>query len=61
LPCHSQIQLAWLGFVLVVQMRFVTPILHANVNCYGRICHSVLGRQWTSDTKLSTVLGCVYG
>jgi ubiquitin-protein ligase len=42
-------------------MRFVTPILHANVNCYGRICHSVLGRQWTSDTKLSTVLGCVYG
>jgi ubiquitin-protein ligase len=50
-----------LGFVLVVQMRFVTPILHANVNCYGRICHSVLGRQWTSDTKLSTVLGCVYG
>jgi peroxin-4 len=42
-------------------MRFVTPIRHANVNAYGRICHSILERSWTCETKISTVLSCVYG
>lgn len=49
----------WVG--CVCQARFVTPIRHCNVNPYGRVCHSVLGRDWTSDTRLSTVLCCLYG
>ena len=42
-------------------MRFVTPIKHANVNPHGRICHSVLDRDWTVETSLHDVLSWVYG
>eukprot|EP01103_Thecamoeba_quadrilineata_P011285 TRINITY_DN2661_c0_g2_i1.p1 TRINITY_DN2661_c0_g2~~TRINITY_DN2661_c0_g2_i1.p1 ORF type:complete len:1075 (+),score=177.70 TRINITY_DN2661_c0_g2_i1:81-3305(+) len=43
------------------EVRFITPILHCNVNSYGRICHSVLDRNWTLETSMSTVLQCIYG
>ena len=47
--------------VLPPEMRFVTPILHCNVNCYGKICHSILDRNWTSDTTMKDVFNCIYG
>jgi ubiquitin-protein ligase len=27
-------------------IRFQTPILHCNINSTGRVCHSVLDRNW---------------
>jgi len=43
------------------EIRFITPIKHCNVNCYGRICHSILDRNYTSDTSMATILQCIYG
>eukprot|EP01012_Entosiphon_sulcatum_P032012 TRINITY_DN4074_c0_g1_i1.p1 TRINITY_DN4074_c0_g1~~TRINITY_DN4074_c0_g1_i1.p1 ORF type:complete len:1661 (-),score=246.09 TRINITY_DN4074_c0_g1_i1:94-5052(-) len=43
------------------EMRFVTPIRHCNINCYGKICHSVFDRNWTADTTMETVLECIFG
>ncbi|KAK3291654.1 uncharacterized protein B0H64DRAFT_409684 [Chaetomium fimeti] len=41
--------------------RFVTPIYHPNVNRHGRICHSILDRNWTVDTTNAMVIATVYG
>ena len=38
-----------------------TPIRHCNINGHGRICHSILDRNWTADTGLLRVFECVYG
>jgi len=43
------------------EVRFDTPIYHCNVNRDGRICHSILGRGWTSDTSIVQLLSCIYG
>jgi len=59
----------WLVYVLFPEnypsespeVRFVTPIRHCNVNQYGKVCHSVFTRNWTSDTTIHQVLSCVYG
>jgi len=59
----------WLVYVLFPdtypaespEVRFVTPIRHCNVNQYGKVCHSVFTRNWTSDTSIHQVLSCVYG
>jgi ubiquitin-protein ligase len=32
--------------------KFETPIRHCNINQHGRICHSILDRNWTSDTSV---------
>ena len=40
--------------------RFVTPILHPNINKHGRICHSILDRDWTSDTTLVSLLNVIW-
>ncbi|KAK7973178.1 hypothetical protein PG988_007312 [Apiospora saccharicola] len=40
--------------------RFVTRIKHPNVNAHGRICHSILDRDWTTDTAMADVLNSVY-
>eukprot|EP00727_Mastigamoeba_balamuthi_P005757 m51a1_g1800 putative C-tail anchored protein (1599) ;mRNA; r:437863-444175 len=47
--------------LIAPEVRFVTPIKHCNVNPHGKICHSVFGRNWTSDTTMATALDCVYG
>ena len=41
--------------------RFVTPIKHCNINCHGRICHSILGRNWGVETRVHAVLYSIYG
>ena len=43
------------------RVRFLTPIRHCNINPYGRVCHSVIGRDWQADTKMRTALSCIYG
>jgi len=43
------------------EIRFVTPILHCNVNAHGKICHSIFDRNYSSDTTVSTLLEHVYG
>ena len=43
------------------KVRFVTKILHCNISSYGRVCHSILDRNWSSETRIKTVLDCVYG
>eukprot|EP01084_Bolivina_argentea_P090240 162641_1 len=42
-------------------MRFVTPIKHVNVNCYGRICHSIFSTNYTRDVTIKNIFSNVYG
>lgn len=42
--------------------RFHPPVVpHCNINSYGRVCHSILDRNWTNSTPLKLVLDCIYG
>lgn len=41
--------------------RFITRVLHPNINAHGRICHSILDRDWTSDTSMTTLLDTIFG
>jgi ubiquitin-protein ligase len=41
--------------------RLITPIVHCNVNTYGKVCHSVLDRDWNPNYDVHFVLSCVYG
>jgi len=40
--------------------RFVTPIFHPNISRHGKVCHSILDRNWTADTSNIQVLNTVY-
>jgi ubiquitin-protein ligase/uncharacterized protein YegL len=40
--------------------RFVTPIRHCNVNGSGRICYSLLDRNWSPETTIITILQGIY-
>jgi ubiquitin-protein ligase len=42
------------------EARFVTPTYHPNVNKHGKVCHSVLDRDWTADTKITHVLDNIF-
>ena len=42
-------------------VRFETPIVHANVNTSGRICHAILGRDWSPTTTVREVFDNVFG
>ncbi|KAF3929069.1 hypothetical protein ABW20_dc0104879 [Dactylellina cionopaga] len=41
--------------------RFITPIIHPNVNKHGRVCHAILEQDWKAETKVRDILCCVYG
>lgn len=43
------------------EARFITKMLHPNVNAHGRVCHPLFGRDWTTDTSMTTVLDTIYG
>lgn len=43
------------------ELRFETPILHCNINSTGRVCHSILDRNWTADTSVKRIFDCIYG
>jgi len=42
-------------------IRFITPIKHCNINNYGRVCHSILDRNYTPNVPVSLILQCIYG
>ncbi|KAI4915441.1 uncharacterized protein J4E92_009395 [Alternaria infectoria] len=42
------------------EARFITPIYHPNINRHGRICHSILDRNWTLDTSTKDVIDTIY-
>ncbi len=42
-------------------VRFVTPIKHCNINSYGKVCHSILDRNYTPNTAVALILQCIYG
>merc|ERR1711871_910451 len=43
------------------EVRFLTPILHCNVNSHGKICHSIFDRNYSADVSVKMILDCVYG
>ena len=59
----------WLAYIqfpstypqICPNIRFVTPIKNCNVNSYGKICHSILDRNYTPSVKISLILECIYG
>ena len=63
---YSGYRLAYLQFTetypqIPPTIRFVTPIKHCNINNYGRVCHSILDRNYIATVKISTILQCIYG
>jgi len=40
--------------------RFVTPILHPNITRQGKVCHSILDRNWMPNTTIVTILNCIW-
>jgi ubiquitin-protein ligase len=40
--------------------RFVTSVYHPNINRHGRICHSILDRNWTVDTTTKNLIDTIY-
>ncbi|KAM3414997.1 hypothetical protein BST61_g10134 [Cercospora zeina] len=43
------------------EARFVTRMMHPNVNAHGRICHALLSRDWTSDISMTMLLDTIFG
>lgn len=43
------------------EIRFITPIYHCNMNQQGRICHSVLDRNYSPALKMREIIDCIYG
>ena len=43
------------------EVRFQTQIRHCNVNAHGKVCHGVLGRDWSPTTQVHEILSHVYG
>ena len=42
-------------------VRMLTPVYHCNVNSDGKVCHSVLDRNWSRDFSIRKVFDCIYG
>lgn len=40
--------------------RFTTSIYHPNINRHGKVCHSILDRNWTSDTTNLQLINTIY-
>jgi len=38
-----------------INIRFLTPIYHCNVNNDGKICLDILNTQWTSETRVREI------
>lgn len=43
------------------EIRFNTEIKHCNINSYGRVCHSILDKNYTEDISIKTIFNCIYG
>ena len=36
-------------------------VRHVNLNSCGRVCHSILDRNYTPETTIRTIFDCIYG
>jgi len=45
---------------LAPEIRFVVPIRHININSYGLVCHSILGRNYTMETTMKNIFDAIY-
>ncbi|OBZ79334.1 hypothetical protein A0H81_00199 [Grifola frondosa] len=43
------------------EIRFVTKILHPNINRHGKVCHAALDRSWLVDMTMSLIFQILYG
>ncbi|GBE87311.1 hypothetical protein SCP_1005590 [Sparassis crispa] len=43
------------------EVRFITPILHPNINRHGKVCHAALDRSWVVDMTMKVILQVLYG
>ncbi|THH31004.1 hypothetical protein EUX98_g3179 [Antrodiella citrinella] len=43
------------------EVRFITPILHPNINRHGKVCHAVFDRGWMVDMSMSVIFQILYG
>jgi ubiquitin-protein ligase len=43
------------------EVRFTTLIYHCNMNSQGRICHSVLDRNYSPALTMKQIIECLYG
>lgn len=41
-------------------VKFITPIRHCNINSSGRVCFSLLDRNWVPETTVSVILQGIY-
>ncbi|AYV75329.1 MAG: putative bifunctional E2/E3 enzyme [Terrestrivirus sp.] len=65
-PYQNGCYLAYIQFpqtypLVAPNIRFVTPIKHCNINNYGRVCHSILDRNYVPVIGISLILNCIYG
>lgn len=42
-------------------VRFVNRIHHCNINSQGKVCHSILDRNWNPARSARDVINCIYG
>lgn len=42
-------------------VRFVNRIHHCNINSQGKVCHSILDRNWNPARSARDVIDCIYG
>jgi hypothetical protein len=42
-------------------VRFVNRIHHCNINSQGKVCHSILNRNWNPAQSARIVIDCIYG
>eukprot|EP00049_Salpingoeca_infusionum_P021562 m.3702 g.3702 ORF g.3702 m.3702 type:complete len:766 (+) comp4289_c0_seq1:700-2997(+) len=42
-------------------VRMITPMYHCNINSDGKVCHSVLDRNWDPSYSIKFVMDCLYG
>ncbi|KDQ55403.1 hypothetical protein JAAARDRAFT_37425 [Jaapia argillacea MUCL 33604] len=42
------------------EVRFITKILHPNINRHGKVCHAALDRSWVASMSMTTIFQVVY-
>ena len=59
MSCHSSFSRHFKSYSKIVPIE---PLFQKKkVNGYGKICHPLLDRQWTSDNTARTALDAVFG
>ncbi len=46
----------YLLLMLIIEIRFATPIFHCNINNDGKICHEIITTRYAPTTSVETIL-----